>query len=357
MPKALQYRAGSVIYFQGDVADKIFILQSGKISLNYQDIETGQDNHDPVQPGEFFGVKSAMGRYPREETALVLQDAAVIAFTVPEFEQLATTNIRIVMKMLKVFSNQLRRIHKQVSNLMEKEEQQSPEIGLYMVGEYYLKNRQYAQAKYVFSRYLTYYPAGKMAPQAAKNLEIAETSLVRYGDGKGPAPIPDRPFLSGSAGAGVIGSTGIGSTSMNAAMGDTGAKQSSEELSVVAKAYYDAVSLFSQDKYPQAFAGFKKIVEANQDPEYVAKSVYEIGRCLFLMGKFDECLKHFTTMITTYPKHPDLGNALYFMAQCYEKKGDKDRAATFYKKILSMNEDEDDTVHLKAKKALKALEA
>ncbi|HON12841.1 MAG TPA: cyclic nucleotide-binding domain-containing protein [Treponema sp.] len=357
MPKALQYRAGSVIYFQGDVADKIFILQSGKISLNYQDIETGQDIHNPVQPGEFFGVKSAMGRYPREETALVLQDAAVIAFTVPEFEQLATTNIRIVMKMLKVFSNQLRRIHKQVSNLMEKEEQQSPEIGLYMVGEYYLKNRQYAQAKYVFSRYLTYYPAGKMAAQAAKNLETAESSLVRYGDGKGPAPMPERTVTAGAAGGGNTGGVGVGTVAMNSAMTDQGPKQAPEELSVVAKAYYDAVSLFSQDKYPQAFAGFKKIVEANQDPEYVAKSVYEIGRCLYLMGKFDECLKHYTAMITTYPKHPDLGNALYFMAQCYEKKGDKDRAATFYKKILSMNEDEDDTVHLKARKALKALEA
>ncbi len=355
MPKALQYRAGSVIYFQGDVADKIFILQSGKISLNYQDIETGQDIHDPVQPGEFFGVKSAMGRYPREETALVLQDAAVIAFTVPEFEQLATTNIRIVMKMLKVFSNQLRRIHKQVSNLMEKEEQQSPEIGLYKVGEYYLKNRQYAQAKYVFSRYLTYYPAGKLAAQAAKNLEIAESSQVRYGDGKGPAPVTERPaaFGSGSTAA----APGIGAAAMNAAMNESSSKQGPEELSVVAKAYYDAVSLFSQDKYPQAFSAFKKIIEANQDPEYVAKSVYELGRCLYLMGKYDESLKHYTAMISTYPKHPDLGNALYFIAQCYEKKGDKDRAATFYKKILSMNQDEDDSVHLKAKKALKALEA
>lgn len=353
MPKALQYRAGSVIYFQGDVADKIFILQSGKISLNYQDIETGQDIRDPVQPGEFFGVKSAMGRYPREETALALQDATVIGFSVPEFEQLAANNIRIVMKMLKVFSNQLRRIHKQVSNLMEKEEQQSPEIGLYMVGEYYLKNRQYAQSKYIFSRYLTYYPAGKMAAQAARNLETAETSLMRYGDGKGPAPVTERSSSFSSAGSNI----GIGTTAMNGAMADSGPKQSSEELSVVAKAYYDAVSLFSQDRYAQAFTGFKKIVEANQDPEYVAKSVYEIGRCLYLMGKFDDCLKHYTNMITTYPKHPDLGNALYFMAQCYDKKGDKDRAATFYKKILSMIDDEDDTVHLKAKKALKALEA
>lgn len=342
MPKALQYRASSVIYFQGDAADKIYILQSGKVSLNYQDIENGQDIHDLVQPGEFFGVKSAMGRYPREENALVLQDAAVLAFTVPEFEQLAMSNIRIVMKMLKVFSNQLRRIHKQVSSLMEKEEQQSPELGLFMVGEYYLKNRQYAQAKYVFGRYLTYYPAGKMAAQAAKYLESSENSLSRYGDGKGPSPMTETttlpPRLSGPT-------------------APAPARQGPAELSAVAKSYYDAVSLFSQDKYQPAFAAFKKIVEANEDPEYTAKSVYEIGRCLYLLGKYDDCIKHYTGMITTYPKYPDLGDALYYMAQAYEKKGENDRAATFYKKILAMSTDEDDTVHIKAKKALKALEA
>jgi TolA-binding protein len=342
MPKALQYRSGSVIYFQGDGADKIYILQSGKVSLNYQDIETGQDIHDLVQPGEFFGVKSAMGRYPREENALVLQDAAVIAFSVPEFEQLAMSNIRIVMKMLKVFSNQLRRIHLQVSNLMEKEEQQSPEIGLFNVGEYYLKNRQYAQAKYVFGRYLTYYPAGKMAVQAAKYLESSESSMVRYGDGKGPAPIVNTPKAGPS-----VPSPGSPKPAGSGA----------PELSIVAKAYYDAVSLFSQEKYPQALQGFKKIIDANEDAEYTAKSVYEIGRCLYLMGKYEDCVKHYTSMITTYPKHPDLGDALYYMGQCYEKKGEKDRATTFYKKILSIATDEDDAVHMKAKKALKALEA
>ncbi|MFA6505980.1 MAG: cyclic nucleotide-binding domain-containing protein [Treponemataceae bacterium] len=332
MPKALQYRPSSVIYFQGDSADKIYILQSGKVSLNYTDIENAQDVHDLVQPGEFFGVKSALGRYPREENALVLQDAAVVAFTVPEFEQLTMTNIRIVMKMLKVFSNQLRRIHKQVSNLLEKEEQLSPEMGLYKVGEYYLKNRQYAQAKYVFGRYLTYYPAGKMAAQSAKYVESAEGSLVRYGDGKGPAPVADAPA--------------------SVPKPDKG-----KELSAVAKSYYDAVSLFSQEKYPLALTGFKKIVDAGEDAEYVAKSVYEIGRCLFLTGNHEACIKHYTQMITAYPKHPDLGDALYFMAQSYEKKGEKERAATFYKKILSMTTDEDDMIHMKAKKALKALEA
>lgn len=332
MPKALQYRPSSVIYFQGDLGDKIYILQAGKVSLNYTDIENGQDVHDLVQPGEFFGVKSAMGRYPREENALVLQDSSVVAFSVPEFEQLAMSNIRIVMKMLKVFSNQLRRIHKQVSNLLEKEEQLSPEVGLFKVGEYYLKARQYAQSKYVFARYLTYYPAGKLAPQAAKYVEASEGALSRYGDGKGPAPIFDSPAASKPV-------------------------KRESEMSSVAKAYYDAVSLFSQDKFPQALAMFRKIVEENADEEYVAKSVYEIGRCLFLSGKFDECVKHYTAMFTSYPKHPDLGDALFFMAQSYEKLDQADRAASLYKKILTMATDEDDMIHMKAKKALKAMEA
>jgi TolA-binding protein len=262
-----------------------------------------------------------------------------MAFSVPEFEQLAMANIRIIMKMLKVFSNQMRRIHKQVSNLMEKEEQQNPEMGLFNVGEYYLKNKRFSQAKYIFSRYLTYYPSGRNAILAAKNLEAAESSLARYGNGRGPAPVsqdgpavppppaPSRPAAGGG------------------------------DLNDTAKAYYDAVSFISQEKYQQAYLAFKKIIDAKEDAEYVAKSSYEIGRCLYLLGKFDDCIKHYTMMITAYPKHPDLGDALLFMGQSYEKKGRKDQAATFYKKILTMSTDDEDAINMKARRALKALEA
>ncbi len=329
MPKAFQYRTGSVIYFQGDAADKIYILQTGKVSLSYSDIETGQDIHDLVQAGEFFGVKSALGRYPREENAQVLQDAAVLAFSVPEFEQLASSNTRIIMKMLKVFSNQLRRIHKQVSSLLKNDEQQSPELGLYNVGEYYLKTKQYSQAKYVFNRYLTYYPAGKYAGQANKYVESAEGSLARYGEGKGPSVIVESVSQKPTASEG--------------------------EFSATAKAYYDAVSFYTQGKYPQALVAFKKIMDANENAEYVAKSSYEFGRCLFVLNKFDETIKHFTTMITSYPKHPNLNDAIFYMGQSHEKRGDKDRASTFYKKILAMVQDEDDMIYIKANRALKTL--
>ncbi|MDR0877779.1 MAG: tetratricopeptide repeat protein, partial [Treponema sp.] len=216
---------------------------------------------------------------------------------------------------------------------------------LYNVGEYYLKNKRFSQAKYVFGRYLTYYPSGRNASQAAKNLEVAETSLSRYGDGKGPgintssrSSAPSAPQQANSFSA-------------------PAPSASPAELTDTAKAYYDAVSLISQEKYQQAYMAFKRIVDTNADVEYVAKSSYEIGRCLYLLNKFDDCIKYYTGMITQYPKHPDLRDAIFFIGQSYEKNGRKDQAAAFYKKILSMSADDDDGTTVKAKRALRALEA
>jgi TolA-binding protein len=331
MPKPLQYRSGSLIYFQGDPADKVFILQSGTVNLVYQDIETGQDVHDLVQTGEFFGVKSALGRYPREENAQALQDATVMAFTVPEFEALAMANTRIIMKMLKVLSNQLRKVHKQVSSLMAKEEQ-NPEAGLFSVGEYYLKIKRYAQARYIFSRYLTFYPSGRNATQAANNLQQAEIAMAKTGEGS-------QVQTGGDAQS-------------------TDVQESSEkELTNTAKAYYDAVSLISQQKFQQAYLAFKKIVDTNEDAEYTAKSSFELGNCLYLMNKYEDCIRYFTMMITKYPKHPELADALFCMGQSYEKNNRKDQAQVFYKKILTMPGDAEDGAHAKARRALKLMEA
>jgi len=333
MPKPAQFRSGSLIYFKGDPADKIYILQSGKVSLVYQDIETGADVKDAVQPGEFFGVKSALGRYTREENAMALSDTSVMVFTVPEFEAVAMANSRIIMKMLKVFSNQMRRVHKQVSKVMSKEEQ-PPADGLFNIGEFYLKNKRFSHAKHIFSRYLTFYPSGKNAIQAAKNLEIAENALVRYGDGKGP-------------GVSVSSAVPVGTAAP--------APTSQKDLDKANKSYYDAIGLVSQGKYQEAFMTFKVIVDSKVDQEWTAKASFEIGRCLFLMNKYEDSIKFYTNMLTQFPKHPELIETMFIMGQCNEKVGRKDQATAFYKKIISMGGDES-TIE-KVKRALSALGA
>lgn len=322
-PKAAQYKANSIVYFKGDVNERVYILKGGKVVLKYNDIETGQEMQDLIRTGEFFGVKSALGKYPREETAIVMQDSSMIAFSVPEFEQLALKNTRIIMKMLKVFSNQLRRIHKQVRNLLSTGEQVNPEAGLFNIGQYYLNTKKYAQALYTFRRYLTYYPSGKYANDATDQIQLCE----KYVQGGGGRSQPKR---------GTPTQTG-------AAMSDS------------AKEYYNAVSLFSQQKYQEALEEFKRIAASEQDQEYGVKSLYEIGRCLYSLEDFDACTKHFTTMIQKYPKHPEIPDTLYYLGQCYEKREDSARAASFYKKILSMAS-QDASIHRKASKALRKIE-
>jgi CRP-like cAMP-binding protein len=352
MPKVGTYRANSVIYFQGDQGDKIFVLQSGKVSLNYNDIETGKLIREIIQTGEFFGVKSALGRYPREENAVVLADANVLAFTVPEFEAFSMSNTRIIIKMLKVFSNQLRHIHKQVENLMENPTAVNAEMGLFKTGEYYLRNRMYSQARYVLGRYQTYYPTGKAAEQAGRYLEAAEVALSRYGDGKGLAPLAG---AHASAASSPASSPPAGFSPDPRESAPAPKPTEGASLSDAAKEYYNAVSLFSQEKYKEAFKELKAIADSESESEYVAKAQFDMGRCLFAIGQWDLAIKHFTSIVQTSPKHPDMADILFIMGQSWDKKGDKAKAKAFFSKVLSMPGDEDSSARIKAKKALSAL--
>lgn len=336
-PKAANYKANSIVYFKGDINERIYVLKSGKVVLKYNDIETGQEMQDVIQTGEFFGVKSSLGKYPREETAVVLQDSAMVTFSVPEFEQVAMANTRIIMKMLKVFSTQLRRIHKQVRNLISTGEQVNPETGLYNIGEYYMKCRKYNQALYAFRRYLTYYPSGKHASEAAESIQVAERyTQTERPSGRAAEAVPEvRPASP-------------------APPPPPKAPLQGKEMSDDAKSYYNAVSLFSQQKYDQAMEEFKAIVNSAADREYGIKSLFEMGRCLYSLDDYDNCIKHFTTMIQKYPKHPELVDSLFYLGVCNEKKGEAKKAESFYKKILSMSS-EDMPVHRKARKALRNL--
>ena len=327
----MTFKANSVIYFRGDVSDKIYILKSGRISLNSNDIETGQEIHDYIKTGEFFGVKSAMGKYPREEDAVVLSNTTVIQFSVPEFEAVVSQNTTLIMKMLKVFSNQLRRIHVKVSSLLAEDEQVDPEAGLFNNGQYYLGKKRYQQALYAFRRYLTYYPSGTFHAKANEYALKAEQFAQQYGAGKGPS---------------IQGLDTGGSTS--ASKPDAG-----RQMSDSAKEYYAAVSVFSQQQYAEALRAFKRIAEQSADEEFRIKSLFEIGRCFFSLKQYDNCIKHFKSLIQRHPKIPELADALFHIGQSYAEKGDEEKATSFFQKILSMP-GTSETVLRKVRRAVKA---
>ncbi len=157
MPKAMQYTKGSIIYFEGDKDERIFIMQSGQVLLTSTDIESGQPVAEQVKSGEFFGVKSALGHFGREETATALVPTVAVSLTVQEFEILFSNNKALIMKMLRVFSNQLRQIHRKTESILNNvtADQQS---GMLAVAKSFYDDEQYRSACDVYLKFLKRYP-------------------------------------------------------------------------------------------------------------------------------------------------------------------------------------------------------
>lgn len=167
MPKAMQYTKGSIIYFEGDRDERIFIMQQGAVMLTSTDIESGQQVNEQVKSGEFFGVKSSLGHFAREETATALVPTIAVALTVQEFETLFSNNKALIMKMLRVFSNQLRQIHHKTESILNNvtADQQS---GMLSVAKSFYDDEQYRSACDVYMKFLKRYPDSVRKEEVAK---------------------------------------------------------------------------------------------------------------------------------------------------------------------------------------------
>lgn len=187
MPKLVNFSKGSIVYFEDDKDDKIYILQSGTIILTSIDPETKITVTNQVKPGEFFGVKSALGRFPREETATVLQDSQVIALTVPEFEKNFSGNKQIIMKMLRVFSAQLRQIHKRIEQILNSTPE-SPQAGMLAVAKSFFEDEEFVSCYDVCLKYLKRFPQSPYIEHIKKLFAASQMYLEKRGMPKYEAP-------------------------------------------------------------------------------------------------------------------------------------------------------------------------
>ncbi len=186
--RIINYPPNAIIYFNGDKANSVFLVKEGQVTLEYTDIETGSLIQDTINTGEFFGVKSGLIRFPREEDARVAVKSQVIEFSTNEFEQLITKNTNIILKMLKSFSNQLRRTGKQMQKLVTNKAETDPASGLFLIGDYYYKTKKYTKALTVYKRFLACYANSPLAVHAKQRIIEVKEAFDNFGDGGGPTP-------------------------------------------------------------------------------------------------------------------------------------------------------------------------
>ena len=169
----MQYTKGSIIYFEGDHDERIFIMQQGAVLLTSTDIESGQPVAEQVKSGEFFGVKSALGHFRREETATALVPTVAVALTIQEFEILFSNNKALIMKMLRVFSNQLRQIHKKTESILNNI-QEDQQTGLLAVAKSFYDEEQFRSACDVYMKFMKRYPNSPQMEEVQKKYNDAK---------------------------------------------------------------------------------------------------------------------------------------------------------------------------------------
>ncbi|MBE7440242.1 MAG: cyclic nucleotide-binding domain-containing protein [Spirochaetales bacterium] len=342
MPVSRNYTGGSIVYFAEDKpTDEIYVLQQGRVILISTALDTGDEIKEEVQIGEFFGVKSTLGKYPREETAQILGKSTVLVFKVNEFEAMVMRNTRIVMKMLKVFSRNLRNIHRQVRDILKAGAQRSPAYELMNVAESFYRTGNFDHAVYALERYLHYYPGGRYTDRAHDLLSKAR---------KGQMYPPSYPPLEEDITDHPRAPANFLETSMQTVSNDydpfaldmpaAPARQSGAggELETMSK---KAAEAFSRKDFAGALRFYTDCVHfpevlSPRDEKIVAEARFERGRTLLELSKFDEANLAFSEYIKMHPTGGHVKSSLFHMGLVAEKTGNRERAKTLYSKVVSM---------------------
>lgn len=316
MPVSRTYNGGSIIYFQGDRGEDIYVLQEGRVVLNSTDIETGVEIKEEVKQGEFFGVKSSLGHYPREETAQVAGKTTLFIFSLKEFEGFVLQNTRLILKMAQVFSKQLRAIHRKVRETLNVGEAKNPEYELANVAESFYRMGNFDHACSAFEKYLHYYPQGAYVERIQNLVGMCKNGET-YPSGLAPLDIKKVDALKAGNG--------------------TAEAVKPQGLVIV---FSEGKQLFKAGNFEESLQAFRRCVNwkkpANQkEVEFQSRAIYECGRTELKMKKNNEASNHFSLYLKKHPSGSMARDCIFHLGLISELKGEQGKAKKLYNKLLS----------------------
>lgn len=328
------YKGGSVIYMEKDRAEDIYVLQSGRVVLTYMSPDGKAEIKEDVKIGEFFGVKSALGRYPREETAQVVGGASVLVFKMQDFEAFVAKKTHLILKMMKVFSSQLRQIHGKVrEHLGQFSEARSPSFELMNVAEVYHKMGNFNYAAYAYKKYLEQYPDGNYASRAKELLKIAQRNSM-YPSNIAPLTYePERkPFVTQSNNSNT--QTNIPAITIQESSTSKANKQMQEM-------FEKANQFFESSKYEEASVIYKSLSEykeAKSEAEnaIIEESLFRYGICLKELRNLDEAYASLSTYVKKYPKGSHAKESIFNLGLISIEKGERDKAIMLFNKVATL---------------------
>lgn len=339
MPKTRTFKTGSVLYFEGDKAKSIYILKKGQLQNIHISIETGKEVREKIQIGEFIGVRNVLGGYPHDETIQVLSDAELVQLSPKEFEMLVSKNVPVMLKIMRVFSNQLRRIGKKIPALLNQPViSTEPTTEIFKTGEFYFNEKRWQQALYAFNKYI------ELAGSTSEFYETAQKRIAKLKKKLGEElSAEEEASLNKKAEAAQESSTDA-DEGAEAEEESEPMEESKVDLETV---FYEGMSLYSKQQYKESLAKYKKIMEAKNmsgsEMKHFENAHFEAGRCYFMLKKYGECLKIMSELVKRFKKNDHVKEALLFMGKAYLEKNNTEKARGYLKKVAA-SEEKDDAV-------------
>ena len=104
-----QYSKGSVILFENDPGDALYIVRQGRVKV----VLVGEDGREVILgvlgPGEYFGELSLIDEQPRSAHVIAMEDSVLLALRSDDFRRRVEATPAMAWSMLLELSRRLRR--------------------------------------------------------------------------------------------------------------------------------------------------------------------------------------------------------------------------------------------------------
>jgi CRP/FNR family transcriptional regulator, cyclic AMP receptor protein len=113
------YKAGEVIFREGDSEDTMYFIKEGKVEISKK-MGDAEQVIAFLGQNDFFGEMALLSKSPRSASARAVKDTTVIAFNRKQFLILLKTRGEIVLKIIEVLIQRLKESNDTIRKLIQK---------------------------------------------------------------------------------------------------------------------------------------------------------------------------------------------------------------------------------------------
>lgn len=116
-----KYKKGQMIFFEGDISDKLYVINKGKIKIFKYTREGKEQILYILSEGDFVGDLSLLKKDEFKFNAEALEDSNICVLTKDDFDELLQENPEIAIEILQVVYDRIVRLENLIQSLSTKD--------------------------------------------------------------------------------------------------------------------------------------------------------------------------------------------------------------------------------------------